>query len=90
MARVVSIDAKKQQLDLTLLPHQLPGTTYHLVPSASVTSAVATGGQAVAAALPAGCLVMGRLSRVQVRGGRVGCCRIRKLSWNGGSSILKG
>lgn len=66
MARVVSVNAKKQQLDLTLLPRQLHGNSHPLVPAAEVTAAAAAGGTAVPATLPDSCLVMGRLSRVQV------------------------
>lgn len=63
---MVSVDAKKQMLDLTLLPPTLGGA--HIVPAAAVASAAAAGNAAaVASVLPVGSLAMGRLSRVQVR-----------------------
>jgi len=63
VARVVSVDPKKQLLDLTLLP-PMHGAS-RLVPAAAVTAAVPAGAAAVAAALPVGSLAMGRLSRLQ-------------------------
>ena len=65
IARVARVDPKKKKLDFSLLPFTLLDSS-RLVSAADVTAAAAGGEGAVTAVLPAGSLVMGRLSRVQV------------------------